>query len=89
MILSWTADQHRGQAKGKSPLAKLYRTVHIEYWLLGLGLHLQKIASRMPQKRDLYQHLVCMEHRDWDGTLQMIQHLGGKAAQGILLLFRY
>ncbi|KAJ7776748.1 hypothetical protein B0H14DRAFT_2401533, partial [Mycena olivaceomarginata] len=114
MILSWTADQHRGQAKGKSRL----------------GLHLQKIASQMPRKRDLYQperavqdltpyehlhrmfrvcvvhyfrlvklcattehvrwlmrSLVCMEHRDWDGTLQMIQDLGGKAAQGILLLF--
>ncbi|KAF8157351.1 hypothetical protein K438DRAFT_1986670 [Mycena galopus ATCC 62051] len=35
MILSWTGDQHRGQAKG-------------------LGLHLQKLASSMPRKRDLY-----------------------------------
>ncbi|KAJ6467649.1 hypothetical protein C8R47DRAFT_1303282 [Mycena vitilis] len=36
MILSWTADQHRGQAKG-------------------LGLHLQKLASQMPLKADLYE----------------------------------
>ncbi|KAJ7792606.1 hypothetical protein B0H14DRAFT_2930185 [Mycena olivaceomarginata] len=105
MILSWVADQHRGQAKG-------------------LGLHLQKIASKMPPKRDLYQtdryiqdlspyehlhrnfrvcvvhyfrlvklcsttehvrwlmrSLVCMEHADWEGTLQTIRDLGGKAAQ--------
>ncbi|KAJ7795087.1 hypothetical protein B0H14DRAFT_2921121, partial [Mycena olivaceomarginata] len=105
MILSWVADQHRGQAKG-------------------LGLHLQKIASKMPPKRDLYQTdryiqdlspyehlhrnfrvcvvhyfrlvklcsttehvrwlmriLVCMEHADWEGTLQTIRDLGGKAAQ--------
>ncbi|KAF8179521.1 hypothetical protein K438DRAFT_1908313 [Mycena galopus ATCC 62051] len=36
MVLSWTADQHRGQAKG-------------------LGLHLQKLASNMPNKPDLHQ----------------------------------
>ncbi|KAJ6467409.1 hypothetical protein C8R45DRAFT_938748 [Mycena sanguinolenta] len=94
MILSWTADQHRGQAKG-------------------LGLHLQKLASCMPPKRDMYEterllqdlspyehlhrnfrlcatteqvrwlmrSLVCMEHPDWDGTIQMISVHGGKAAQ--------
>ncbi|KAJ7140269.1 hypothetical protein C8R43DRAFT_892789 [Mycena crocata] len=105
MILSWVADQHRGQAKG-------------------LGLHLQKIASKMPQKRDLYQperyiqdlgpyehlhriflvctvhyyrlvnqcattdqirwllrSLVCMEHPDWEGTIQTICEHGGKAAR--------
>ncbi|KAJ6505572.1 hypothetical protein C8R45DRAFT_1091275 [Mycena sanguinolenta] len=105
MILSWTADQHRGQAKG-------------------LGLHLQKLASCMPPKRDMYEterllqelspyehlhrnfrvctmhyfrlvklcatteqvrwlmrSLVCMEHPDWDSTIQMISIHGGKAAQ--------
>ncbi|KAJ7122366.1 hypothetical protein C8R44DRAFT_622071 [Mycena epipterygia] len=36
MVLSWTADQHRGQAKG-------------------LGLHLQKLASKMATKADLHQ----------------------------------
>ncbi|KAJ6484352.1 hypothetical protein C8R47DRAFT_1072982 [Mycena vitilis] len=36
MILSWTADQHRGQAKG-------------------LGLHLQRLASKMPLKPDLHE----------------------------------
>ncbi|KAJ6506213.1 hypothetical protein C8R47DRAFT_1241345 [Mycena vitilis] len=36
MVLSWTADQHRGQAKG-------------------LGLHLQKLASKMPLKPDLHE----------------------------------
>ncbi|KAJ6549305.1 hypothetical protein DFH09DRAFT_1281487 [Mycena vulgaris] len=36
MILSWVADQHRGQAKG-------------------LGLHLQKLASHMQPKPDLYE----------------------------------
>ncbi|KAF7378229.1 hypothetical protein MSAN_00247800 [Mycena sanguinolenta] len=109
MILSWTADQHRGQAKG-------------------LGLHLQKLASAMPPKPDLYESerllqdlspyehlhrnfrvctvhyfrlvklcatteqvrwlmrsLVCMEHPDWDGTIQMISDHGGKAAQGTAL----
>ncbi|KAK7015317.1 hypothetical protein R3P38DRAFT_2637341 [Favolaschia claudopus] len=105
MILSWVSDQHRGQAKG-------------------LGLHLQKLASTLPSKPDLYEphrtiqelspydhlhrifrvctvhyfrlvklcatteqvrwlmrSLVCMEHHDWDGTLQSIGELGGKAAQ--------
>ncbi|KAF8128839.1 hypothetical protein K438DRAFT_1645085 [Mycena galopus ATCC 62051] len=105
MILSWVGDQHRGQAKG-------------------LGLHLQKITSTLPRKRDMYQpdryiqdltpyehlhrmfrvcvvhyfrlvklcstteqvrwlmrSLVCMEHPDWDGTLEMISELGGKPAQ--------
>ncbi|KAF7328552.1 hypothetical protein MVEN_02542900 [Mycena venus] len=106
MILSWVGDQHRGQAKG-------------------LGLHLQKVASQMTRKADLYEpgrdiqdlspyehlhrtvlfrsilhyfhlvklclttehvrwlmrSLVCMEHPDWDATLETIQELGGKAAQ--------
>ncbi|KAK6974428.1 hypothetical protein R3P38DRAFT_3331676 [Favolaschia claudopus] len=105
MILSWVGDQHRGQAKG-------------------LHLHLQKLASRMPIKSDMYQpernlqdlspyehlhrvfrvcvvhyfrlvklcatteqvrwlmrSLVCMEHPDWDGTLESIRELGGKPAQ--------
>lgn len=91
----------------------------------GLGLHLQKLASKMAPKRDLYQpdrfiqdlspyehlhrnfrvcvvhyfrlvklcattdhvrwlmrSLVCMEHCDWDGTLEKIRELGGKAAKG-------
>ncbi|KAJ6495977.1 hypothetical protein C8R45DRAFT_1052650 [Mycena sanguinolenta] len=35
-VLSWTADQHRGQAKG-------------------LGLHLQNMASKLPQKVDIHE----------------------------------
>jgi hypothetical protein len=125
MILSWVADQHRGQAKGILLFCLPAR--HVSFCKPGLGLHLQKIASKMPPKRDLYQtdryiqdlspyehlhrnfrvcvvhyfrlvklcsttehvrwlmrSLVCMEHADWEGTLQTIRDLGGKAAQGNL-----
>ncbi|KAF8957977.1 hypothetical protein BDZ97DRAFT_2078861 [Flammula alnicola] len=104
MILQWTGDQHGGQAKG-------------------LGLHLQNVAKRFPEKYDLhqpdrllrtlspYEHLrrlfrlcvvhgmrnirkitaseqirnlmrslICMEHRDWDGTIAAILRSGNKAA---------
>lgn len=122
MILSWVGDQHRGQAKGKREVLMSYKIVEFS---TGLGLHLQKVASRMPPKQDLYQpdryiqdltpydhlhrnfrvcvvhyfrlvklcatsdqvrwlmrSLVCMEHPEWDATLQMIRKTGGKAAQG-------
>ncbi|KAJ7210251.1 hypothetical protein C8J57DRAFT_1257262 [Mycena rebaudengoi] len=54
MVLSWTADQHRGQAKGDEVQLVDQNTSSIQF--LGLGLHLQKIASNMPLKPDLHQH---------------------------------
>lgn len=106
-ILHWVANQHRGQAKG-------------------LGLHLQQVALRYPDKYDLhetnrlltslspYEHLhrlfrlchahvsrniktrkvsesvktmmrslVCVEHIDFEGTIQQIDVEGGKEGQGM------
>ncbi|KAJ7031240.1 hypothetical protein C8F04DRAFT_1186086 [Mycena alexandri] len=31
--------------------------------------------------KDLMRSLVCMEHADWDGTIEKIKNLGGKAGQ--------
>ncbi|KAF8186521.1 hypothetical protein K438DRAFT_1596387 [Mycena galopus ATCC 62051] len=121
MVLSWVGDQHRGQAKGR---LITFSSSALTDNRLGLGLHLQKIASEMGQKADLYEphrniqdlspyehlhrifrvcivhffrlvklcattehvrwlmrSLVCMEHPDWDATLETIRELGGKAAQ--------
>lgn len=52
MILSWTADQHRGQAKGESQ-STLPNSITMCY--VGLGFHLQTVASNMPPKADLHQ----------------------------------
>lgn len=31
---------------------------------------------------DLMRSLVCIEHPDWDGTIEQIKTLGGKAGRG-------
>lgn len=54
MVLSWTADQHRGQAKGQSLILRP-RLILMAVPTAGLGLHLQKLASNMPLKSDLHE----------------------------------
>ncbi|KAF8182256.1 hypothetical protein K438DRAFT_2166815 [Mycena galopus ATCC 62051] len=54
LILSWTADQHRGQAKGQIVRVGRIIQLGIEFWS-GIGLHLQKIATNMPLKADLHE----------------------------------
>ncbi|KAJ6619590.1 hypothetical protein B0H10DRAFT_1946643 [Mycena sp. CBHHK59/15] len=55
----------------------------------GLGLYLQRLAQAFPDKYDLYEvhqlmrSLVCILHNDWDGTVDKILSLGGKAAQDV------
>ncbi|KAK7034263.1 hypothetical protein R3P38DRAFT_2413049, partial [Favolaschia claudopus] len=42
---------------------------------------LVKLCATNEQVRWLMRSLVSMEHQDWDGTLDSIRELGGKAAQ--------
>ncbi|KAJ6477108.1 hypothetical protein C8R47DRAFT_393343 [Mycena vitilis] len=117
-ILQWAADQHAGQAKG-APIAAQFSKLKC---LPGLGLHLQAISQKFPEKMDLHEphrklaslgpyeqlirlfrlcvahgyrniqkckvpdavkalmrSLICIEHDDWDGTVEKIKLLGGKA----------
>ena len=56
MILSWTLDQHGGQAKGSWALNNSEWT-HTQAKSLtkGLGLHLQQLAHELPEKHDLHE----------------------------------
>ncbi|KAJ6479653.1 hypothetical protein C8R45DRAFT_786072, partial [Mycena sanguinolenta] len=42
---------------------------------------LVKLCATTENVRWLMRSLVCMEHPDWDGTLESIRQMGGKAAQ--------
>lgn len=64
MILQYTADQHGGQAKGWS-----VRMSHgnLLISVKGLGLHLQKVASRFPRKHDLHEpHRLLASLSAWE-----------------------
>ncbi|KAJ7083296.1 hypothetical protein B0H15DRAFT_785085 [Mycena belliarum] len=105
MILSWAADQHRGQAKGLglhlqkiaaslpkkrdlyetnrfiqdlSPyehLHRIYRVCTVHYY------RLVQLAAVPEQVRWLMRSLVCLEHANWQTTLDEISARGGKVAQ--------
>ncbi|KAJ7619759.1 hypothetical protein B0H17DRAFT_1152123 [Mycena rosella] len=106
LILHWTADQHRGQAKGlglhlvavaqKLPADRmdLYET---DRPLRSLGPydHLRRLfrlcvvhycrniktcAVKEPV-RQLMRGLACIQHPDWDVTVNRIRNEGGKAGE--------
>ncbi|KAJ7720038.1 hypothetical protein B0H16DRAFT_1793932, partial [Mycena metata] len=105
MILSWVADQHRGQAKGlglhlKNIASKLppkrdlyepdrlvqdlgpYEHLHRNFRVCTVHyFRLVQLCGTTEQVRWLMRGLVCMEHPDWEGSLQTICSLGGKAAK--------
>ncbi|KAJ7161781.1 hypothetical protein C8R43DRAFT_947296 [Mycena crocata] len=102
MILSWTADQHRGQAKGlglylqqvasKMPMKHdLYQTTrrvqdlgpyeHLHRLFRVCTVHYARLVKECRTTdavRWLMRSLVCMEHPDWDRTIEQICELGGK-----------
>ncbi|KAJ6485271.1 hypothetical protein DFH09DRAFT_949026 [Mycena vulgaris] len=105
MVLSWVADQHRGQAKGlglhlqniaskmpaKHDLYQQHRLIqdltpyeHLHRNFRVCTVHyirLVKLCAVPESVRWLMRSLVCMEHPDWQGTLEKIYELGGKPAQ--------
>lgn len=36
--------------------------------------------------RNLMRSLICVQHSDWDGTIEKIRHLGGKAGAGKIII---
>lgn len=61
----------------------LYEHLHRNFRVCTVHYHrLVKLCPVPDLVRSLMRSLVCMEHRDWDGTLELICNLGGKPAIG-------
>ncbi|KAJ6478210.1 hypothetical protein C8R45DRAFT_933970 [Mycena sanguinolenta] len=56
-------------------LHHIFRVCVVHYF------RLVKLCATTENVRWLMRSLVCMEHPDWDGTLESIRQMGGKAAQ--------
>ncbi|KAJ3804094.1 hypothetical protein F5876DRAFT_70917 [Lentinula aff. lateritia] len=96
-ILNWVVDQHGGQAKGlgiglylqdvaqslpiKSDFHQPLQTIQD----LGPYDHLRSRNIRKcavtDEVRNLMRSLVCIRHDDWDGTIRLINELGGRPGQ--------
>ncbi|TDL13991.1 hypothetical protein BD410DRAFT_684726, partial [Rickenella mellea] len=70
-ILHWTADQHRGQAKGNALTILSFTCADFS---LGLGLYLQKVAAEYPQKHNLHEpHRLLMDLSPYEHLLRLFR----------------
>ncbi|KAK7013576.1 hypothetical protein R3P38DRAFT_3362875 [Favolaschia claudopus] len=73
-ILAWTADQHRGQAKGLG--------LHLQKLSSNMAPRSDYNTPQCPvaeHVRWFMRSLVCIEHDDWEDTVLKIREKGGKA----------
>lgn len=69
-------------------LADLTPYEHLHRMFRVCAVHGTRNIRRCPvseEVRNLMRSLICLTHDNWDGTLDMIRSLGGKAGSGLCL----
>lgn len=66
-----------------------YEHLHRFYRLCRVHVYRNiKVSTVSDQVKKLMRSLVCTEHNDWEGTLALIEELGGKVGKGVYITCR-